>query len=55
MNIKSNEKKENSAIELVIEVSAAEFDAAINKEYNKQKKNIMVTGLRKGKLPRKMA
>ena len=54
MNIKSNEKKENSAIELVIEVSAAEFDAAINKVYNKQKKNIMVPGFRKGKVPRKM-
>lgn len=54
MNIKSNEKKENSAIELVVEVSAAEFDAAINKVYNKQKKNIMVPGFRKGKVPRKM-
>ena len=54
MNIKSSEKKENSAIELVIEVSAAEFDAAINKVYNKQKKNIMVPGFRKGKVPRKM-
>ena len=29
MNIKSNEKIENSAIELVIEVSAAEFEAAM--------------------------
>ncbi len=54
MNIKSNEKKENSAIELVIEVSAAEFDAAINKVYNRQKKNIMIPGFRKGKAPRKM-
>ena len=54
MNIKSNEKKENSAIELVIEVSAAEFDAAIDKVYNKQKKNIMLPGFRKGKAPRKM-
>lgn len=54
MNIKSNEKKENSAIELVIEVSAAEFDAAINKVYNKQKKSIMIPGFRKGKVPRKM-
>ena len=54
MNIKSNEKKENSAIELVIEVSAAEFDAAINKVYNRQRKNIMIPGFRKGKAPRKM-
>ena len=54
MNIKSNEKKENSTIELVIEVSAAEFDAAIEKVYHKQKKNIMIPGFRKGKAPRKM-
>ena len=54
MNIKSNEKKENSTIELVIEVSAAEFEAAINKVYNKQKKNINIPGFRKGKAPRKI-
>jgi trigger factor len=54
MNIKSNEKKENSTIELVIEVGAAEFDAAINKVYNKQKKSISLPGFRKGKAPRKM-
>ena len=54
MNIKSNEKIENSAIELVIEVSAAEFEAAIEKVYNKQKKSIMLPGFRKGKAPRKM-
>ena len=54
MNIKSNEKKENSAVELVIEVSAAEFEAAIDKVYNKQKKSIMIPGFRRGKAPRKM-
>ena len=54
MNIKSNEKKENSAIELVIEVGAAEFQAAIDKVYNRQKKSINVPGFRKGKAPRKM-
>lgn len=54
MNIKSNEKKENSAVELIVEVGAEEFDAAIEKVYNKQKKNIMIPGFRKGKAPRKM-
>ena len=54
MNIKSNEKKENSVIELVIQVSAEEFEAAINKVYNRQRKNIMIPGFRKGKAPRKM-
>ena len=54
MYIKSNEKKEHSAVELVIHVDAVEFEAAIDKAYNKQKKNIMIAGFRKGKAPRKM-
>lgn len=54
MNIKSNEKKENSTIELVIEVSAEEFEAALNAAYNKRKKNISIPGFRKGKAPRKI-
>lgn len=54
MNIKSNEKKENSAIELVIEVGAAEFQVAIDKVYNRQKMKINIPGFRKGKAPRKM-
>ena len=55
MNIKSNEKKENSTIELVIEVTAEEFEAALNKAYNKRKKSIAVPGFRKGKAPRKIS
>ena len=54
MNIKRNEKKENSTYELVIEVGATEFQAAIDKVYNRQKKSINVPGFRKGKAPRKM-
>ena len=54
MNIKSNEKKENSTFELVIEVGAAEFQAAIDKVYARQKNRINVPGFRKGKAPRKM-
>ena len=54
MNIKSNEKKENSTFELVIEVGAAEFQAAIDKVYSRQKNRISVPGFRKGKAPRKM-
>ena len=54
MNIKSNEKKENSAYELVIEVGADQFQAAIDKVYNRQKNRINVPGFRKGKAPRKM-
>ena len=54
MNVKSKEIKENSTIELVIEVGADEFDAAVNKVYNKQKGRINVPGFRKGKAPRKI-
>ena len=54
MNIKSNEKKENSTFELVIEVGAAEFQAAVDKVYNRQKSRINIPGFRKGKAPRKM-
>ncbi len=54
MNIKSNEKKENSTYELVIEVGAAEFQSAIDKVYSRQKNRINVPGFRKGKAPRKM-
>ena len=54
MNIKSNEKKENSTFELVIEVGAPEFQAAIDKVYTRQKTRINVPGFRKGKAPRKM-
>jgi len=54
MNVKSAEKKENSTVELVIEVPAAEFDAAVEKAYRKNKGSISVPGFRKGKAPRKI-
>ncbi len=54
MNIKSNEKKENSTVELVIEVGAAEWNAALDKVYNRQKKKIALPGFRRGKASRKM-
>lgn len=54
MNIKSNEKKENSAVELVIEVGAEQFESALNKVYQKKRKNIALPGFRRGKATRKM-
>ena len=54
MNVKSAEKKENSTVELVIEVSAEDFDAAVEKAYRKNKGSISVPGFRKGKAPRKI-
>jgi trigger factor len=54
MKVKSTEKKENSIIELVIEVGAEEFEAAVNKVYLAQRGKINVPGFRKGRAPRKI-
>ena len=54
MNVKSVEKKEKSTVELTIEVSAEEFNAAIEKVYKKQRGSINVPGFRKGHAPRKI-
>ena len=48
------EKLENSMAKLTIEVSAEEFDKAIDKVYRKQRGRINVPGFRKGKAPRKL-
>jgi len=48
------EKLENSMAKLIIEVSAEELDAAIEKAYQKNKNKISVPGFRKGKVPKKM-
>ena len=50
----SVEKKEKSMVRLTIEVSAEDFDKAINKVYNRQKSRMNVPGFRKGKTPRKV-
>lgn len=54
MNVKSVEKKENSTVELVIEVGAQEFEAAVQKVYLAQRGKISVPGFRKGRTPRKI-
>lgn len=48
------EKLEGNMAKLTIEVSAEEFEKAIQSAYMKQKKNINLPGFRKGKVPRKM-
>ncbi len=48
------EKLEKSMAKLTIEVAAEEFDAAINKAYQKSKGKISMPGFRKGKAPRAM-
>ncbi len=42
------EKMEHNMAKLTIEVSAEEFEKALNGAYMKQKKNISVPGFRKG-------
>ena len=54
MSVKSCEKLEKSQVELTVEVSAADFEAAIEKAYRKQRGQIRIQGFRPGKAPRKM-
>lgn len=48
------EKLEKNMAKLTIEVSAEEFEAAIEKAYQKNKGKINIQGFRKGKAPRQM-
>ena len=48
MTVKSCEKVEKSQVALTVEVSAAEFEAAIEKAYQKMRKKINVQGFRPG-------
>ena len=48
------EKLEKNMAKLTIEVPAEELEKAIEKVYQKQKKNISIPGFRKGKVPRAM-
>ena len=57
MILKSCEKLEKSEAKLTIQVEAAEFEAAVEKAYLKERKKIRkinVPGFRPGKAPRKM-
>ena len=48
------EKQEKNMAKLTIEVSAEEFDQAMDKAYRKNKSKMSVPGFRKGKVPRQM-
>ena len=54
MSVKSCDKLEKSMVELTVEVSAEDFEAAIEKAYRKQRGQIRMPGFRPGKAPRKM-
>jgi len=48
------EKLEGNMAKLIIEVAEADFEAACEKAYQKQKNKIQIPGFRKGKAPRAM-
>ena len=54
MEVKSIEKKEKNSADVTVSVSPEEFEAALVKVYNKNKKSIQIPGFRKGKAPRKI-
>ncbi len=54
MSVKSCEKLEKSKVALTIEVSAEDFEAAINKAYLKMRGKMSIPGFRPGKAPRKI-
>lgn len=54
MSLKSSSKTDVNTTELIITIDAAAFETAVEKTYQKQKKNIQLKGFRKGKAPRKL-
>lgn len=54
MSLKATNNVETNKYELEIEISAEDFEAAIEKAYLKARKNIDMPGFRKGKAPRKL-
>ena len=55
MSLKSSNKTDVNTTELVISIDAETFDGDVEKEYQRQKKNIQIKGFRKGKVSRKLA
>jgi trigger factor len=55
MSLKSSNKTDVNTTELVISIDPVTFEAAVEKEYQRQKKNIQIKGFRKGKVTRKLA
>lgn len=55
MSLKSTTKTDVNTTELVIGIDADTFETAVEKEYQRQKKNIQIKGFRKGKVSRKLA
>ena len=54
MEVKNVEKKEKNSALITVSVSPEEFEAAVVKVYNRNRKSIQIPGFRKGKAPRKI-
>ena len=52
MSLKSSNKVETNTWQLEIAIDGAAFEAAVNKAYLKQRKNITLQRFRKGTAPR---
>ncbi len=55
MSLKSTTKTDVNTTELVLSIDAEAFENAVEKAYQRQKKNIQLPGFRKGKVSRKLA
>ncbi|MBQ3140022.1 MAG: trigger factor [Ruminococcus sp.] len=55
MMLKSSNKTDVNTTELIISIDAETFEAAVEAEYQREKKNIQIKGFRKGKVSRKLA
>lgn len=54
MSLKVENLEEKNMVKMTIEVAVEEFEAAVEKAYQKNKNKISLPGFRKGKAPRKM-
>lgn len=55
MSLKSSTKTDVNTTELILEIGAEPFENAVERAYQRQKKNIQLPGFRKGKVSRKLA
>ena len=55
MSLKSTTKTEVNTVELVFEVGPEDFEAAVERAYQRARKRISIPGFRKGKVSRKLA
>ena len=55
MSLKSSNKTDVNTTELVMTIDAETFEKAVEREYQRQKRNIVIKGFRKGHVSRKLA